>query len=107
MITVTETAVKELTNYFKDKEASPIRVHLVDGGCAGPQLSLALDNQCDGDKSVTQGDLTFLISEDLAEATGAVTIDMTPYGFTVASENPMGGGGSCGCSSCGTGGCSC
>ena len=106
MINVTESATQELTNYFKESEKSPIRVHLVDGGCSGPQLSLALDQPGSGDKTVTQGDLTFIISEELAEATGEVTIDKTPYGFTVASENPLGGGG-CGCSSCGTGGCSC
>ena len=106
MINVSEAAVQELTSYFKDKEASPIRVHLMDGGCSGPKLSLALDQQCDGDKTATHGGFTFLINEELAEATGKVTIDMTPYGFTVDSENPVGGGG-CGCSSCGTGGCSC
>jgi hypothetical protein len=64
----------------------------------------------DGDKSVQQGEFTFLIQEELAEATGKVTIDMTQYGFSVESENPMGSGGGCGCSSsggCSSGGCGC
>jgi iron-sulfur cluster assembly protein len=107
MITVTESAQNELTKYFADKDVQPIRVHLADGGCAGPRLSLALDEVRDGDKSVEQGDFTFLINEELAQASGAVSIDMTPYGFQVSSENEMGGGGSCGCSSCGTGSCGC
>ncbi len=116
MITVTESALGELKNYFADKEASPVRVHLANGGCSGPRLSLALDEKRDGDTAVEEGGLTFLISNELAEATGAVTIDMSQYGFIVDSENPVGGGG-CGCSSsgscgtssggCGSGGCGC
>ncbi|AMK10610.1 MAG: IscA/HesB family protein [Pseudodesulfovibrio sp.] len=112
MITVTESAQNELTKYFADKDVQPIRVHLADGGCAGPRLALALDEVRDNDKSVQQGDFTFLIDAELAEATGAVAIDMTAYGFTVDSENQVGGGG-CGCSSsgscgsAGSGGCGC
>jgi len=87
MITVSESAQSELTKYFADKDVQPIRVHLADGGCAGPRLSLALDELRDGDKSFEQGDFTFLINEELAQASGAVSIDMTPYGFQVSSEN--------------------
>lgn len=110
MITVTESARKELTTYFEGKTIEPIRVHLADGGCSGPRLSLALDEVRDGDKSVEQGAFTFLIQEELAEATGAITIDMSQYGFQIASENPMAGGSGCGCSSgggCSSGSCGC
>jgi len=109
MITITESARQELAKYFEGKTVEPIRVHLADGGCAGPRLSLALDQLRDGDTSVEQGDFTFLIQTELAEATGAVTIDMTEYGFQIASENLVGGGG-CGCSSsggCSSGSCGC
>ena len=112
MINVSESAQQELAKYFEDKDVQPIRVHLVDGGCAGPRLSLALDEPRDGDKSVEQGDFTFLINEALAEASGKVSIDMTDYGFVVDSENSLGGGGcSCAssgtCGSAGSGGCGC
>jgi Fe-S cluster assembly iron-binding protein IscA len=110
MITITESAQNELTAYFEGKTVEPIRVHLADGGCSGPRLSLALDQLRDGDKSVEQGAFTFLIQEELAEATGDITIDMTQYGFQIASENPMGGGAGCGCASsggCSSGGCGC
>ena len=102
MINVTESAQKELTTYFADREIQPIRVHLADGGCSGMKLSLALDELRDGDKSVDHGAFTFLINEELAEASGAVSIDMTEYGFTIDSENPVGGGGG-GCSGCSCG----
>ena len=110
MINVSESAQQELTKHCEDKDVQPIRVHLADGGCSGPRLSLAIDELRDGDKSVEQGAFTFLINEDLAEASGKVTIDMSEYGFTVESENQLGGGGGCGCSSgggCGSGGCGC
>ncbi len=108
MITVSQSAQQELARYFEGKEAQPIRVHLADGGCSGPRLSLALDEQRDDDTSVVQGEYTFLIDNELLKATGAVSVDMTQYGFTVDSEKQVGGGG-CGCSggSCGTGGCGC
>ncbi len=57
---------------------------------------------------------SFLLEKALGEKTGAIKIDMTQYGFTVDSENPMnlgggGCGGSCGGGSSGgsSGGCSC
>ncbi|MBG0790629.1 MAG: IscA/HesB family protein [Desulfovibrionaceae bacterium] len=108
MINVTEAARQELTNYFADKDVQPIRVHLADGGCSGPRLSLALDELREGDKSVEHDKFTFLINEELAALTGNVSIDMTPYGFTLDSENPVGGGGcgsGCSCSSSGSCGC--
>ncbi|WP_041720417.1 IscA/HesB family protein [Pseudodesulfovibrio piezophilus] len=109
MINVTESAQKELTSYFEGKTVSPIRIHLAGGGCSGMRLSLALDEPRDGDKSVELESFTFLINEELAEATGKVTIDMTQYGFTIDSENEVGGGGGCDCSSggCGSSGCGC
>lgn len=109
MITITESAQQELTAYFEGKEIQPIRVHLVDGGCSGPRLSLAIDELRDGDQSVTHDSFTFLISEELAQETGTVSIDMTQYGFTVDSEKSVGNGGGCGCSSggCSSGSCGC
>ena len=32
MVTITETAKKQLDSYFADKESSPIRVYLSSGG---------------------------------------------------------------------------
>ncbi|WP_319541873.1 IscA/HesB family protein [uncultured Pseudodesulfovibrio sp.] len=102
MINVTESAQKELTTYFADREVQPIRVHLADGGCAGMKLSMALDEVRDGDKSFEHAGFTFLINEELSEAAGTVSIDMTDYGFAIDSEKQIGGGGG-GCSGCSCG----
>ncbi len=100
MINITDAAKQEFTNHFEGKEATPIRVYFADGGCGGMKLSLALDEVRDGDKSVEIDKFTFVINEELAEATGEVTIGMTDYGFTVDSEKTIAGGGGGGCGSC-------
>lgn len=97
MITVTDSAKQELTSFFEGKDIQPIRIHLADGGCGGMRLSLALDKLRDNDVSEDHGAFTFLIQQELADATGEVTIDMTQYGFTIDSEKSVGGGG---CGSC-------
>jgi hypothetical protein len=48
---------------------------------------------------------SFSLEKSLGEKTGAIRIDMTNSGFSVESENPIGGGGGCG-GSCSSGGCS-
>ncbi len=102
MITLTDAAKQEFTKHFEGRDATPVRVHLADGGCGGMKLSLALDELRDGDKSVDIDALTFVINEELAEAAGVVAIDMTDYGFTIDSEKSIGGAG---CGSC-SGSCS-
>lgn len=96
MLTVTESAVKELNDFFKDKEKSPIRVYLAPGGCSGPRLGLALDKPGDDDELFEQEGYTFCVSKDLAALTGDISIDLSYMGFVIDSANPVGGGGGCG-----------
>lgn len=104
MITLSDSAKEQLDGYFADKEKSPIRVFLA-GGCCGPKLSLALDEPKDGDDTFEAGGYTLLAEKALLAATGVISIDMTEYGFSVDSENPVGGGGSCGSGGGCGGGC--
>jgi Fe-S cluster assembly iron-binding protein IscA len=116
MISLSDAAKTQLDAYFEGKDKSPIRVFL-SGSCCGPKLSLALDEPRDGDETFEAGGYTLLAEKSLLAAAGVVSIDMSEYGFSVDSENPIGGGGSCGCESggcgsgsgggCGSGGCGC
>ena len=107
MIEISDTAKQQLEDYFKDKEASPIRVYAAGGCCSGPRLALALDEVRDGDESFASGGFTFLVDKGLFAQTGNIRVDMTPYGFSVDSDNPLeSSGGSCG-SGCGSGGGGC
>jgi len=105
MLELTETARKELDNYFADKDKTPIRVYLAPGGCSGPRLALALDEAKPSDEVIAlDGGLTFLVEKGLYAAAKPITVDVTYAGFTVASSLQLGGGG-CSCSSgCGSGG---
>ena len=49
MVTVTETAKAQLDAYFAENPKTPIRVFLTSGSCAGPQLTLALDEPKNSD----------------------------------------------------------
>lgn len=66
-------------------------------------MALALDEQKDNDSVHEISGYTFLIEQELIKSAGAITVDMTPYGFSVTSAVNLGGnGGGCGgsCSSC-------
>jgi len=104
MITLSDSAKAQLDSYFADKEKSAVRVFLA-GGCCGPKLSLALDEAREGDEAVEAGGYTLIAEKSLLETAGKISIDMTEYGFSVDSENALGGGGSCGSGGCGSGGC--
>jgi Fe-S cluster assembly iron-binding protein IscA len=113
MITLSDSAKAQLDSYFADKEKSAIRIFMA-GSCCGPKLSLALDEAREGDEAVEAKGYTLLAEKSLLASSGAITIDMTEYGFSVDSENPLeasncgtGGCGSGGCGSGDSGGCGC
>lgn len=113
MITLSDAAKAQLDGYFADKEKSAIRIFL-GGSCCGPKLSLALDEAREGDEVVEAGGYTLLAEKSLLAASGAISIDMSEYGFSVESEMPLEAGscgsGSCGSGAsggCGSGGCGC
>lgn len=102
MLTVSETAIKELNEYFTDREKSPVRIYLAPGGCSGPRLALALDNPGDDDEVFDESGHTFMINKELYSMTGDISIDLSHMGFAIDSANPVGGGGGCsGCASAG------
>lgn len=103
MITLSDSAKEQLDGYFADKEKSALRVFL-GGSCCGPKLSLALDEARDGDEVVEAKGYTLLAEKSLLASSGAISIDMTEYGFSVESENPLEAS-SCGSGGCGSGGC--
>lgn len=89
MIKVSESAMQGLTSFFEGKDVRPIRVQFAEDGSSGSGLLLTLDDYCSGDKYVTYKDLTFLINERLADATGDVYIDTCTTGFSVNCEKAV------------------
>lgn len=113
MLEVTAQANEKLVAYMKDNSiTSSLRIMLMQGGCSGPALGLALDEEKPLDELFQQQDLTFLIEKDLLQQCGSITVDYiesgSRSGFSIRSATPLPSSGS-GCSSggCGSGGCGC
>jgi Fe-S cluster assembly iron-binding protein IscA len=83
MINITPIALKELSSFLSEKNATPsVRVFQPPASCGGDgQLSLTVDKAKETDFSTTAGDLTLVIRKDLLEKTGNVTIDYQTNGF--------------------------
>jgi len=113
MLNVTDLANERLIEYLKSNNiSSSLRVVLMQGGCSGPALGLALDDVKETDESFVKKDLTFLVEKGLLEQCGTISVDYVDAGprsgFSISSANPLpGAGGGCSSGSCGSGGCGC
>ncbi|BHH85613.1 IscA/HesB family protein [Desulforhopalus sp. 52FAK] len=113
MLVVTSQANEKLVEYMKDNNiSSSLRIALMQGGCSGPSLGLALDEKKPGDELFEEQTLTFLIEKHLLEQCGDITVDYldagSRSGFSISSKNPLPGAGTgCSSGSCGSGGCGC
>lgn len=112
MLDVTNEASAKLLEYMQDNNIdSALRVFLSSGGCSGPALALALDEQKPTDSSFVLQGLRFLVEENLLTQCGVIKIDFVEAGsrsgFSISSTNPLPGGGGCSSGSCGSKGCGC
>jgi Fe-S cluster assembly iron-binding protein IscA len=98
MFEITDLAASNLRAYLdQNKVDSAIRIALMQGGCSGPSLGLALDEAKASDKVFEEGTLKFLVDGDLLDKCGTVKV-----GFAITSANSLGtGGGCCSGGSCG------
>lgn len=102
MISVTESAQKEIKAYFAGKELKPIRIFL-NNGCGGPQLAMALDEKRSSDSVYEIDGVEYLMDTQLLEDAKPVEIGFSGMGFQLNSSLQL----SSGCSSCGTKGSCC
>lgn len=93
MITVTEKAQEKIGNYFKDKPKAPVRIQVAEGCCGGPYLAIVLDEIRQDDTRYEAEGLTYVISKDLADHLGRISIDFLEKDgmtwFQVTPENPL------------------
>ncbi len=97
-IEVTDPAIEQIGEYFKDKEASPIRVFLNEGGWGGPSFAMALDEPKETDNTYEVGNYKFIVDKAFMEKATPIKVDFTQFGFSISSsiELGQGCGGSCG-----------
>ena len=104
MLTVTDTAQKEVADYFKTHKKNNIRIFLMDGGCSGPQLAMAIDEKKDIDQVFEIAGVSYVIEKELLEKAQPIKIDFMGMGFKIDSSLELSGGCS-GCSCSGEGNC--
>ena len=67
MVEVTPAAHDQIAEYFKNKEISPIRIFLNEGGWGGPSLAMALDEPRDTDNVFNVNGFQFIIDKEFYE----------------------------------------
>ena len=102
MLEITEKAQKQIAEYFKDKEISPIRIFLDSGGWGGPSFSMALDESKDSDEIFEIGNHPYVIDKELSAEAAPVKVDVTDMGFKIDTNMVMPESGCGGCGSAGT-----
>lgn len=101
MITVTDTAVKQLQTLLADTAESSgkgLRIFVETGGCAGMQYGMALDHQKEGDEIIERDGVRVLVDSFSFKYLTGSTIDFTDElagaGFRIRNPNATR---SCGC----------
>ena len=102
MIEVTESASKQIAEYFKDKEIAPVRIFLNSGGWGGPSLAMALDEPKESDDVYEIDGFKYIVDQEFMEKVQPIKVDFTEMGFKLDCETDFGAGAGAGCSGCGT-----
>jgi len=103
MFTVTETAQIEIARYFEKRSPAPIRVFLNSGGCGGPQLAMAVDEQKPEDTLFTIAGMAYVVETEFLNQAQPLVVDFKEVGFKISSSLKL----SSGCSSCSSHGSCC
>ncbi len=98
MVEVTESATKQIAEYFKDKEVSPIRIFLNAGGWGGPAPAMALDEPKETDNVYEIDGFKYIVDKEFLEKVKPIKIDFSVMGFKIDCGADFGSE----CSSCGT-----
>jgi iron-sulfur cluster assembly accessory protein len=101
MITVTDSAVKQLQSLLADQADAAgkgLRIFVEAGGCAGMQYGMQLDVKKDGDEVIEREGVSVLVDESSAKYLRGSTIDFSDdlagAGFRIKNPNAAR---SCGC----------
>ena len=101
MITVTDSAVKQLQSILADEPEAAgkgLRISVEHGGCAGLQYGMTLDQPKEGDSIVGRDGVQVLVDSESAGYLSGATIDftdgLTGAGFRIQNPNAVR---SCGC----------
>ncbi len=98
MLEITLPAQEEIAEYFKDKEASPLRIFLNEGGWGGPTFGIALDGAKDTDFILEIAKQTYVVDKELLAKAKPITVDFATNGFKIDTNMELPKNGCDGCS---------
>ena len=99
MLEVTTAATQQIEQYFKDKDVSPIRIFLNEGGWGGPGLAMALDEPKETDETIEIEGFQYIVDKDFMQKVQPIKVDFQAYGFKLDCGIDFGAGGCAGCGS--------
>ncbi len=99
MLSVTEKAQSQIKEHLEGKVKMPVRICLHNGGCAGPQLAMALDEKNANDTVFDFKEFEMIVETVFLKQAKPIAVDYFDSGFKVTSALKLEGG----CSSCGSG----
>lgn len=94
MVTLEPGAVQAIRAFLDEKGLErPLRIHLQSSGCCDPSLALSLGDIGPTDIVQEEGGLTFVISPEIVDLVGQVTIayvdESGRRGFVLTSSKPV------------------
>ncbi len=94
MIQVEPSAAQAIRAFLAEKGfEGTVRIHLQSSGCCDPSLCLSVDKVRDSDLIYQQGELTFVISPEMEELAGDISIVPAEQngrkGFILTSSRPI------------------
>src|SRR5271169_730513 len=94
MVTVTDSAVKQLQALMQEKDAEPgmgLRIFVESGGCAGMQYGMTLDTGKEGDEIVERDGVKVIVDAESAGYLQGAVIDyadgLAGAGFKINNPN--------------------
>ena len=98
MFEVTPRATRLITDHFKDREKSPIRVFVRIGGCGIRRFGVALEKPRNSDRIFNIDGTIFVINRKLYDMVRPIRMDADGIGFLISGSGiaPTGGCGVCG-----------
>ena len=100
MLEITKSATQKIAEYLKDKEVTPIRIFLNEGGWSGPSLALALDEPKDTDNVFDIDGFKYIVDKELMREADPIKVDFSGFGFQFDCGMDLDGA----CTACATSG---
>ncbi|SHO44148.1 Fe-S cluster assembly iron-binding protein IscA [Desulfopila aestuarii DSM 18488] len=86
MIQMTSSAAKAMTEFFQNRESSPVRISLLTGGCGIRFFGISTDARKQEDQCYQIEGYTIMVDPALMHEYGPITIDSDGFAFRLSGS---------------------